>query len=205
MKLNNDLLVLDLETTSAQDEHGYQTNNDIIQIGAVLLNRQLTPIASYDSLVKPREQVSEYITQLTGITDEAAQAARPFPTVIAELEAFVTSRVANIKNVRLCAWGTYFDIPILRRLYKEHLLQFPFSGTAFDVKTMAMMYMSLSGRRTDKLSVQHVANILSLEPSGSYHDALVDAKMEARILKRIFDDLDGGTYVNGKLLKIINK
>jgi inhibitor of KinA sporulation pathway (predicted exonuclease) len=53
MKLNNDLLVIDLETTSGRDEDGNQTNNDIIQIGAVLLDRELKFVGCFDSLVKP--------------------------------------------------------------------------------------------------------------------------------------------------------
>lgn len=203
MKLNNDLIVLDLETTAGQDEHGNQTNNDIIQIGAVLLDRNLNFVQSFGSLVKPREPVSQFITELTGITDEAAQAARPFTDVVREMEQTFFPLITNTKNIRLCAWGTYFDIPILRRQYREYQLDYPFSGTAFDVKTLAMLWMSLSDRRTDKLSVEHVANVMGIEADGTYHDALVDAKTEASILQRIFDDLNKGVFFNGQLIKLM--
>lgn len=203
MKLNNELLVIDLEATSGKDEQGYQTNNDIIQIGAVLLNRNLESVAIFDSLVKPREPVSQYITELTGITDEAAKAALSFPEVIKAFQIQVASKITNHKTIRLCAWGTYFDVTILRRLYQEYGLIYPFSGTAFDIKTLAMLWMSLSDHRTDKLSVEHVADVMGIEPDGAYHNALTDAKTEAAILKRIFTDLNNGVFVSGDLLKII--
>lgn len=103
MKLSNELLVIDLETTSSLDENGYQVNNDIIQIGAVLLDRDLNVVHRYASLVKPREPVSPFITELTGITDEAAQAARSFDQVITEFFAEISQKVKNTKTVRACA------------------------------------------------------------------------------------------------------
>lgn len=203
MKLNNDLLVIDLETTSSQDENGYQVNNDIIQIGAVLLNRNLKTIGTFERLVKPREPVSEFIIKLTGITNEMVESAPSFVDVATDLELFVRSSVDNIKNVRICAWGTYFDMPILRRQYKEYKHYFPFSGTAFDIKTLAMLWMGLSNKRTDKLGVEHIANIMKIGASGNYHNAMVDAACEAEILQRIVSDLTNGVFLEGKLRKIL--
>ncbi len=202
MKLNNDLLILDLETTAGEDENGFQINNSIVQMGAVLLDRQLNKISTFESLVKPREPVSEFITNLTGITDEQAQAAPDFWSVSAKFDEWVIMNVKNVKLVRIVCHGVYFDLPILRRLYREYGLQFPYSGTAFDTKTLAFLWMSLSGRRTDKLSVSHMASIMGITPRGVYHNALVDAQAEADILIRIITDLNSGTFLNGKLLKI---
>jgi len=204
MKLNNDFLVLDLETTAGQDENGFQTNNDIIQIGAVLLDRNLDPIAEFESLVKPREIVSEFVTNLTGISNKEAQSAKEFIEVSNNLQRLVESKVKNIKQVRICAWGTYFDLPIIRRLYKEYGLQFPYSGTGFDIKTLAMLWMSLSDRRTDKLSVGHLAEIMGYTPKEAFHNALIDSRVEAKILKRIIFDLDKGTFFNGQLIKLFS-
>jgi DNA polymerase III alpha subunit (gram-positive type) len=194
--------VIDLETTSGKDENGFQTNNDIIQIGAILLDKELEVIGEFNSLVKPRETVSKFITELTGITDEAAQGAKPFPEVIKIFEEEMNSKVKNPKNIRFCAWGTYFDIPIIRRLYREYKITYPFSGTAYDIKTLAMLWMSLSDRRTDKLSVESIAKIMNINPEGRYHDAMCDARTEARIMKQIFKDFNNGVFISGKLWKI---
>lgn len=202
MKLNNELLIIDLETTASQDEEGYQVNSDIIQIGAVLLSKDLYSLGEFSSLVKPRETVSQYITDLTGITDEQAQAARPFNEVFTEFDSWVAARVKNVKNTRICAWGCYFDLPILRRQYREYKMEYPYSGTGFDIKTLAFLWMSLSDHRTDKLSVAHVSKTMGLIPSGNYHNALVDARAEASILIRAMNDLNRGFFLNGQLYKI---
>lgn len=202
MKNNNMLLVIDLEATSSEDEHGNQVNNDIIQIGAVLLSRELEVVSNFGSLVKPNEMISPFITELTGISNEQVATAPEFREVAKMLEAWIRENCENIKIIRLCAWGTYFDIPLLRKSYQKSALRYPFSGTALDAKTFAFMWMSLSDHRTDKLSVAHVAKIMKIEPEGSYHDALVDAKTEAQILIRVFKDLKAGGFLNGKLIKL---
>lgn len=94
--------------------------------------------------------------------------------------------------------GNYFDIPLLRKAYAHYGLPFPFSGTCFDVKTMAMTWMALSGRRTDKLGVETVASAMDIQPDGRYHRALTDAVSEAKILKRVFADLLGGFFAPGQ-------
>lgn len=202
MKLNNEFLVFDLETTSGKDEEGNQTNNDIIQIGAVLLDRSLNQRATFNYLVKPRESISQYITDLTGITNKDVENEPDFNTVANEFERYFFQFANNYKTIRLCAWGNYFDIPILRKLYREYKRFYPFSGSAFDIKTLAMFWMSMSGHRTDKLSVEHVADVMGIKPVGNYHNAMVDAQTEADILRRIFTDFNNGVFVDGKLLKI---
>ena len=47
-KLSNDLLVIDLEATAGVDDNGVQTNNYIIDIGAVFIDRELNIISSYN-------------------------------------------------------------------------------------------------------------------------------------------------------------
>lgn len=202
MKINNNIIVLDLETTSNTDMNGYQVNNDIIQIGAVLLNKELCIISSFDTLIIPREEISPYITGLTGISNEMVKNAPTFDTAANNFKEWVNSYVA-LKSVRLAAWGTYFDIPIFRKLHQEYLLKYSFSGSAFDVKTLAMLWMALANKRTDKLSVAHVANTMNLISDGAYHNALVDARMETQILQRIFKDFNTGGFIDGKKISII--
>jgi inhibitor of KinA sporulation pathway (predicted exonuclease) len=212
MKIIQDLVVLDLEATSSQDDDGFQKNDWIIQIAAVYLkrndqNNSLSKLNDFNRIVKPKEDISEFIESLTGISNEAVQDKNYFDVVGQEFLEWVASN-GSIKNVRLCAWGNYFDIPLLRKNYQYYKINYPFSGTAFDVKTYASLWMMLSGRRTDKLSVEHVCNIMGLSPKGKYHDALTDAHAEADILLRIFDDLSNGFFIEdegkgkNRLLKI---
>jgi DNA polymerase III epsilon subunit-like protein len=200
MKLHNELIVFDLEATStrepSEDRPPVQTNNFIIEIGAAFLNRELQIVDTFEQLVRPEEPISPFITELTGITPHMCESQPLWKEAAPKFEAWVTQHARNFKSARLCAWGNYFDVPLLRRCYERYALPYPFSGTCFDAKTIAMMWCSLSGHRTDKLGVDAVARLMGIEPEGAFHRAKADAVVEARIVQRVFRDLDGGTFVS---------
>ena len=201
MRLNNELVVFDLEATSNQEDVGarpaLQTNNFIIEIGAAFLDRDLKLIDTFERLVRPEEPITPFITEITSITPAMCEGQPLWKDIGPEFEAWVSRHCQNIKRVRLAAWGNYFDIPLLRRAYAHYNLPFLFSGTCIDVKTMAMAWMALSGRRTDKLGVETVASTMGIAPEGRYHRALTDAVTEAKILQRVFADLEGGFFAPG--------
>ncbi len=190
-KLNNPLVVLDLEATAGKDERGHQTNNCIIDLGAVYLNERLEVEGTFETLIRPSEPVTPFITKLTGITPEMVAGQPDFTTAGPEFVRWVESLAGNVKKVRLAAWGNYFDIPLLRKNYQDAGLEFPFSGTALDVKTLAFLWLSQSGRRTDKISLEFFAQHYQLPLDGTWHRALVDAKVTAGTLAGIWHDLQG--------------
>lgn len=199
MKIVNDLIVVDLEATANEDEKGFQTNDWITQVGAVYLQKTedrkgLKKVGTFDKLVQPQEEISERIEEITGISNEMVANAPMFDIVGNDFIQWAHS-FGNIKQARLCCWGNYFDMPLLRKNYQAYGFKMPFSGTGFDIKTYASLWMMLSGRRADKLSVEHVARIMGIKPKGRYHNALVDAEVEADILLRIFEDLNGGAFI----------
>lgn len=197
--LNTDLLIIDLEATAGVDSDGNQTNNYIIDIGAVLLDKKLNEVSRFESLVKPEEKITEFITKLTHIDNNMVKNEDLFPIVAERFKSWLVDALdgRSIKKVRLCAWGTYFDIPLLRKVYNKYKIEFPFSGTAFDIKTMALMWHSLSGKKTDKLQVSTVAKAMNIEADGPYHRAITDAVVETKILQRVWKDLQG-IFIEGK-------
>lgn len=96
MKLNNEIVVLDLEATAGTDEDGYQTNNDIIDIGAVLLDTKLVIVDRFEALVRPQEPISAFITELTGISNEMVLEAPDFGAVGPAFEAWIRAHAPNI-------------------------------------------------------------------------------------------------------------
>lgn len=190
-RLHTPLVVIDLEATLEKDERGYQRNDHIIDVGAVLIGTDLQILARWEALVKPPVRVSEFITKLTGITNEQLADQPDWAVVGPAFEAWVKSQIGNPKKARLAAWGNYFDIPLLRANYQDRGLDFPFAGTALDVKTVAFLWQSLSGRRTDKLNLEIMAKDLGLEPDGRLHRALTDADLTARVLIELWHQLQG--------------
>ena len=206
MKITQDLIVLDLEATSSENENGHQENNNIIQIGAIYLkkieNKKYEITDRFNEIIKPKDEIiSPFIEQLTGITNEAVKEKHHFDHAGIAFQEWAAKN-GNIKSTRLCAWGNYFDIPLLRKHYEKFNIKYPFSGTAYDVKSWTALWLMLSGRRTDKMSVETIAQLMGVKPTGKFHDALVDAETTAKIALRIFEDLDNGVFIdndkNGK-------
>lgn len=196
-KLHNPIVVLDLEATAGQDDRGRQTNNCIIDVGAVYLDEKLEVKGTFQSLVKPLEPITPFITKLTGITPEMVADQPGFEVVGPSFLKWVEGLAGNLKKVRLAAWGNYFDIPLLRKNYYDAGLDFPFSGTALDVKTLAFLWLSQSGRRTDKISLEFFAEHFGVAVDGTWHRALTDAQVTAATLVSVWRDLQG-FFIPGK-------
>lgn len=189
MKLHNDLIIFDLETTA-------DSNNYITEIGAVCLRKDSLLIGpSFELLIKPPIPLDEKSKLITGITDEDLKDSLDFNQSIKLFEEWCNGLSDNIKNLRLCAWGNYFDVNVLRQEYDRMETNFPFSGTCLDAKSWAFLWASLAGHRTDKLSVKRVSEeYMGLEPV-KYHRALNDARQTGKIVQRIFSDLSSGVFL----------
>ena len=193
MKLSHDLVVLDLETVGTHDA--------ITECAAVILDRHTLEIKdTFSQLVNPEKPIEENIIKITNITNEMVATAPKFPEMIKNFEEWVIKNSKKLKNVRLCAFGIYFDSPVLRRCYKNYGLDYPFSGSWFDVKSFVFMWAALSGRKTERF--QQVGGCVEemklTRPAGEYHRALVDAQAEAAILQKVFRDLSEGHFLLGE-------
>ena len=198
MKLNNELLVFDLETTA--DERQV-----ITQIGCYLLDRNLVTVGSYESYAH-QTNVDKKSFLITGINDDTLKNAPSLETALIKLEEFINSNVKNPKSVRLAAWGNYFDVNVLRKAYVSINRPYPFSGTAIDVKTLSFLWCAMAGYRTDQLSVKKMAedNLkMPKAPEGYYHNALNDAYVTQEILLRLFKDFSNGVFLSdGSYVKV---
>jgi DNA polymerase III alpha subunit (gram-positive type) len=148
--------------------------------------------------------VSDYVVDLTGHTREDLAAADPFPAVAERFHDWCLKKsgVNRLAKLRLAAWGNYFDVNVLRAEYAAWGLPYPFSGTAIDVKTAALLWCAASGRRTDSLSVHKCAEAMNIVPLGPYHRADVDADATAQIFQRAVGDLAGGVWVGRQYVAV---
>lgn len=202
--LNSEILIIDLEAT-AEMKNGVQRHDNIIEIGAVCLDRNLEIKSKFSSLVKPKIEISKRIEELTTITNEMVKDAPEWNEVAEQFEAWASREISfkNLKTYRLSAWGTHFDIPLLRKEYEATSRKFPFSGAVIDAKTVAIMWLSMMGRNTRKSGVSTVADIMKIDREGTAHRALSDAELEAKIFKKAWVDLTEGFFINGNRYKVI--
>lgn len=165
-------LALDLELN--------QPSNRIIQVGITLGGRLQ---AQEEWLVQqwlldPEEPIAPFITELTGITDEAiAQGAVPWAQMAAELSAMIVEHRPFVNPV---SWGGGDSVELLASL-RERGIEFPHFGRRWvDVKTIHT-FLSLTQGKTPKGGLRSALTQYKLQFVGTPHRADCDALNTLRL------------------------
>ena len=160
--LNDDIVVFDLETT------GFYPHKDrIIEIGAVILHEgKVTD--RFSTFVNPKQEISERITELTGITNDMVRGAPYEEEAIPRFIEFIAGRT-------LCAHNADFDTSFIRSACQRLKIEFdsPFIDT---VNLTQCLYPDFK-----KFTLDAVTNSLGL-PGFKHHRADDDAAACALIL-----------------------
>lgn len=107
--LLSDYIIFDIETTGLDSSY-----DEVIEIGAIKVKNNKI-VSKFNSLVKPKNEIDEYITELTGITNEMVKDA---PTIEEILPDFMN----YIGNDILIGHNVNFDINfIYDNLYRNKL------------------------------------------------------------------------------------
>lgn len=144
---------------------------EIIEIGVVAMDPQTLRIIRENSyFVRPKRwEISEHCTELTGITKDDIQRARPFPGVIESLTQEFTPGEALC-----CAWGN--DAGLIASTCQTHGLKTPLRYRR-DLSQLLQSAFLL--RQTP--SLRNAVEILGLEFDDVPHGALADARNTARV------------------------
>lgn len=102
-------IVFDLETTGLDP-----TRHEIIEIGAIRVNRDSDVHDTFQALVKPMKRIPKKITQINGISqDMVDHEGEP-------LEAVLRDFVEFIEDLPLVSFNADFDMGFLRNAAKQH-------------------------------------------------------------------------------------
>jgi Exonuclease len=118
-------VLFDLETTG-----GSRTDDDIIELAAMVLGPDgiSREDGFFDSLIRPKKQVSTFIASLTGISNAMVHSASDFPVVAVQFFQFIEGVADNIptpinKIILVAHNGRVFDVPFLLRSLQCYNLQ----------------------------------------------------------------------------------
>ena len=178
MKLPFKIVAIDLETTDSDFSKG-----EIIQIGAVVLNEDLSMGREFTSYLRPlTKHRRPGAMAVNKIDEEELEIADHPQEVLARFEDYVSREVGD--RAILGAWGTHFDITFLKETYKKLGRPYPFSYRCIDLKSIAIWE---SAKRGLALSggVARFLEELGLEFEGTQHDGLDDIKNVVRILQKL--------------------
>ena len=175
-------IVFDLEwnQSSGKTEKGCGMPFEIIEIGAVKLNRKMQIVDRYEQLIKPQIfHTMHYMTSriIHLDKDDLIKDGRPFPEVMEEFLKWCG------KDYIFCIWGT-LDITELQRNMcyygMDELTTKPLPY--MDVQKMySLAYEDGKIRR----ALEYAIDELSIEKDEAFHRADSDAYYTARVLSRI--------------------
>ena len=186
----NSLVVLDFETSGLSPDNGDRA----IEIGAVKINDGIIT-DTFQSLMNPGFRINSFIEGYTGISNRMLQSAPPCNEV---MEGFVEF----IGSDNLLAHNASFDKKFLdaelNRINQTYLGEFACS--------------LLVSRRININAPNHqlstLVNYKNLASEGSFHRALFDAQMTAKLWLCMLDDIQNQIkhdYVPFELVKKIAK
>ncbi|MFD0619275.1 ATP-dependent DNA helicase DinG [Paenibacillus sp. GCM10027629] len=163
--------VLDFETT------GNQPTDEIIQVGLVIIDHDLSIDRIFTSLVKPSTNIPPFITQLTGISNDDVADAPTLDDVMMEM-------VPLLGDVVLVAHHVAFDFNFLQQAL-DQTGYLPFTGRILD--TIDFLRICFPALTTYQLSA--VTSWFDI-PHERPHQADSDALATAHVLLKCLEKLD---------------
>lgn len=182
--LPKDILLIDLETSGLDS-----SVHDIIQIGAVLLDRKtLKEKKAFSSFVKPvnwKKRMKESMA-VNKIDYKQLKDAPTVDEVLKELTA-----LCDPKQVILSYYVGTLDIDFLKAGFKKSRLEFPYDYHFFNIWGLFLGYAYKHNLMTNKkqfarFGLEDLMKHFKISTAeDSLHDALVDCRVEAEILRKV--------------------
>ncbi len=169
-------VIVDLETTGASPKNG----SAITEIGAIKVKTGQV-IDQFESFVNPLAPIPEYITDLTGITNQMLMNAPIIDEIFPKFLEFVGDHEDSV----LVAHNAPFDLSFLKSAAKELDLIWPKYRT-LDTVTIARQVLSKEDVPNCKLGTLAEFFGTKVEPN---HRALDDAKATTEVLHGLIERL----------------
>ena len=172
-------LIIDLEATCWERNEGHYGENEIIEIGSVILDSDYEILGEIQRFVRPVRNpvLSEFCKRLTSIAQSDVDSAQTFPEVLQDFQ----NQVEHISGQRLpdllfCSWGDY-DRNQLMRDCVYHKIPYPF-GPHRNIKKEFARW-----RHIKPVSIPRALTIIGLPWEGTHHRGIDDARNIARIFR----------------------
>lgn len=180
-------IVVDFEMNPVSGIYNEQKaicTNEIIQIGAVLLDENYEERDSFRTYVKPRfsEKLRRNIVSLTGITDDMLQHAPEFPDA---LKAFFGWCSCCGDKVQIIQWSESDYSQVAGEIrQKNYILTDQEKPLMVGWHDFQKEYGEVIGAERE-MSLSNAVMLAGKDFEGKQHDALYDARNTARIFRTV--------------------
>lgn len=172
-------LVVDLEATCSEDGAVPRWEMEIIEIGAVMLNRSTWQIDSeFQQFIKPvrNPRLTEFCTQLTTIEQEDVEKAPTFSEAMDNFQNWLS----QFPNYIFCSWGEYDRKQFIQDCEFNGVL-YPFNFEHINIKRQFSEFFGVS----KGYGMADALSKLGIALQGTHHRGIDDARNIASIFKHI--------------------
>lgn len=181
-------VVIDLEMCEIprRNRKVFKRKNEIIQIGAVMLNQEMEIISEFSTYVKPEfGEITFAIYNLTGITESMLKSAPSLDTALKMLEAWMNQKVRCIY-----AWSENDYYQMLFEITGKGLLTVE-NEALLDMEWID--YQKSFGDRFEMercVSLEEALNLAEINIEGQLHNGLDDAYNTALLIRKLEQNPD---------------
>jgi DNA polymerase-3 subunit alpha (Gram-positive type) len=177
---NATYIVYDLETTGLSSNY-----NEIIEIAAVKIKNGLI-IDEFSTYVKPKLPITDFITELTSITNDDVRNADPIETVLPKFKKFIDGCVLVAHN------ATFDNSHLYQNLRNLNL----YEGPLHTIDTLQLAKVRY-GHKLKKFNLKAVTKYFDVELE-QHHRAIYDAKATAYVFIKMLHDFIDDKITNYK-------
>ena len=165
---NKPFCVVDIELTE---------DKEIIQFSATKLSIDFKKISSIDYYVKPKKEISIFVSEFTGITPEKLEDKPLFKEIAYDIYEY-------IKDCTLVCHGLQSDYLVLKKNFMKVGIKYIPYRTVDTVELARILFPTQKSYRLVDLS-----NSLNLYSGTGYHNALIDVEVTVKLLKKIAEKI----------------
>lgn len=172
-------IVLDLEWNQSLGKNDYELPFEIVEIGAVKLNRHFKIVDRFEQIIKPQiyHTIHFMTSKIVQLDKEELDAGRPFPEVMQEFLDWCGRKYV------FCIWGT-LDLTELQKNMCYYGMDELSAGPLkyFDIqKFFSLTYEDGKARR----ALEYAVDYLQIEKDIPFHRAYSDAYYTAKVFMEI--------------------
>jgi len=174
------ILVIDLEATCSEGNEIAAADMEIIEVGAVWAYTNGAVVSTFQAFVRPRlnNWLTEYCTNLTGISQEDVNGAHLWPAVSRQLAGFASLHAP--KRLIWGSWGRY-DLKQIDRDCLRHDVMNPL----INWQHINLKREFAKSRKIKEVGMRKALEMSNLPLLGAPHRGLDDAVNIAKLLPMI--------------------
>ena len=178
-------IALDLEWNQAYAEKALavqkrlsrRLRGEVIQIGAVKLDKNMRPCGSYQVIVKPKyfKKLHKHVSVLTGITQDQIDLGVSLPEAAENFKRWCG------KDFAFLTWGPD-DIPMLKENFRVHEIPSSWLDSTYDLQ---LIFNRQTDDSSKQRSLEYAMEYFNIPQNLPAHDALNDAYFTALVAEKL--------------------